>query len=156
MIEVHKVDPDSNTERLLTLFNTHKLPGIDDARRLLGSGGCDLWFAIENVDLLGALLATEKQCDDGKVRGCPHSCLVTARRRRTGVARQLIAVAERHYRTRGLNGMEFVVSDSFEMYPQLLATGWAIVGPSAESDTDNDQPQASPQTGIRQLLRKEF
>jgi GNAT superfamily N-acetyltransferase len=127
MLSISKVDTHANQERLLDFFTRHEFVGVLNARRVFAQGPADLWLAEDAGDLVGALLAVEERRSDGELRGCVENCLVDPERRRDRIARRLMEEAERHYRERGLAGMEFAVRKHFEPNAALLAEGYRIV-----------------------------
>ena len=154
MPTISKADPGADDQRLLDFFTQHEFMGVENARRVFAEGPSDLWLATEESRWVAALLAVEQRRSDGKLRGCVENCLVDPRYRRQGLARRLMQVAEAHYRSRELAGMEFAVRKLFEPNAALLESGYAIVREYEKDKRDWHGNLIKNQQ--RYIIRKDF
>ncbi|MDA0351119.1 MAG: GNAT family N-acetyltransferase [Chloroflexi bacterium] len=97
-------DPD-DVAAFLALFEPNGEPSIHP-RLVVDEGEWDLWLAESEGELAGGALLRVQPDHTGAFRGFEDNLLIDGRFRRQGLARQLMAVTEAHYRERGLVGMQ--------------------------------------------------
>lgn len=102
---IRKTDDPEDIERFLALFDANGVPLIHP-RLVVDDGEFDLWLAEAGGELAGGALMREQLDETGAGRGFEDNLLVDERFRRRGLARELMAVGEDHYRDRGLVGMQ--------------------------------------------------
>lgn len=102
---IRKTDQPADIERFLDLFDSNGEESIHP-RLVVDDDEFDLWLAESDGELAGGAVLREQPDDTGALRGFEDNLLIDERFRRQGLARELMAVAEAHYRTRGLVGMQ--------------------------------------------------
>lgn len=76
---------------------------------VLGHADLMFWIAIEAGGIVAAILTRPLPFADGTVRGGVDELLVAPQRRKQGIGRRLMELAEDHYRSTGATGMSLVV-----------------------------------------------
>jgi ribosomal protein S18 acetylase RimI-like enzyme len=84
----------------------------DYAERTLGSDELIAWVAEEDGHIVGAILTHLMKTPERERLGGVDELLVAATRRRRGIGRMLMKVAEAHYREAGADGMQLTVSEA--------------------------------------------
>lgn len=98
----------AETARLERLF-AENADDFSHAAAVIAEGAAQLWLA-EPDGIVGALVGRSIRSSDGQPRGGIENLLVDAGHRRHGIARELMAAAETHYRALRLRGMQLTVS----------------------------------------------
>jgi GNAT superfamily N-acetyltransferase len=102
---IRKTDAPEDVAAFLALFEPNGESSIHP-RLVIDDAEWDLWLAESEGELAGGALLRAQPDHTGALRGFEDNLLIDGRFRRQGLARQLMAVAEAHYRERGLVGMQ--------------------------------------------------
>jgi ribosomal protein S18 acetylase RimI-like enzyme len=108
MVAIRMAGTRVNAQHLFALFEENARDATHP-RAVVAEGAADLWLAVEDGRLVGALLGRQMRSADGELRGGIDNLLVDAPRGRRGIGRRLMEEAEAHYRRRGLHGMQLAV-----------------------------------------------
>ncbi|MEP7215121.1 MAG: GNAT family N-acetyltransferase [Anaerolineaceae bacterium] len=106
-IEFVHADPDVHGAAFLALFD-HALEDTGHPARVMAVPLHDLWVALDHGVVVGGVLCREIQAH-GKNLGGVENLVVAGTHTGRGIGRRLVAMAEQHYRQRGLQGMQLTV-----------------------------------------------
>lgn len=86
------------------------------------------WLAIDGSHIVGAVLTRIMRSDDGAERGGVDELVVASGYRGRGIGRRLMQLAEAHYHTLGVAGMQLSVAETNEPAVHLYESlSYAVV-----------------------------
>lgn len=106
-IEFIQADPAVHGPAFLALFE-HSLEDAGHPARVMATLPHDLWVAMDHGAIVGGVLCSEFKAH-GKTLGGVENLVVAPTHTGRGIGRRLVAMAEQHYRQRGLHGMQLSV-----------------------------------------------
>ena len=102
-----QADPSEHGAAFLALFE-HGLEDAAQPARVMATLPHDLWVALDHGAVVGGVLCSEMRVH-GKLLGGVENLVVAPTHTGRGIGRKLVAMAEQHYRQRGLQGMQLTV-----------------------------------------------
>lgn len=142
-IEFVHVDPGVHAAAFLALCEV----GLEDSAhpsRVMATLPHDLWVAMEHGAIVGGVLCSEFRAR-GKSISAVENLVVSPTHTGRGIGRRLVAMAEQHYRQRGLEGMQLTVrADNAPVRTLYDSLGYQIVERRVQLWKEFTQEMAEP------------
>jgi len=91
------------------LFLDKEEQSVEHPLDVLAHHPVDAWLALDADRLIGWVLTRAAMSDDGLQRGFIEDLVVARDHRGQGIGKQLVELAEKHYRQLGFSGMQLTV-----------------------------------------------